>query len=63
MPDVRWKHSYAFTYSNGRVKVTCRPCGTSSRWFNQITEDDLLKKWCNDHPGLRLRGEGRASSS
>lgn len=63
MTGVRWKHNYTFSYSKGKVRVTCKPCGKSSRWFDNVAEDEAMKRWCNTHAGLRLKGESRAAPS
>ena len=57
-----WLHNYTYTHSKGRVKVTCRPCGVSSRWFDQIAENEKMVAWCNRHPNLKLKGEQRRNA-
>ena len=57
-----WLHNYTYTHSKGRVKVTYRPCGVSSRWFDQIAENEKMVAWCNKHPNLKLKGEQRRNA-
>jgi len=50
---MQWKHNFRFSHSKGRTRVTCLPCGVSSPWFDRLTEDELLVKWCNRHSAVR----------
>ncbi len=46
-----WMHDYVFTHHKGKTKVTCKPCGRTSRWFGS-DEHEQMTAWCNKHSGL-----------